>query len=292
MKKLILMILLTMVASHLFSQCAVPANIYTFTYAGKTYEVIKEKKTWSAAAACAVERGGYLVEINDQAEQNAVYDAIVNGAGVQPNYTSVPMGGGIAYVWIGATDQQTEGTWVWDGNNDNTGTSFWTGQGANGSGNGASVGGAYFNWGGTSTGTPNEPDDYANAQDHAAIGLAGWPSGSSLLGSAGEWNDIPGASSLYFVVEYNSGTGMNDFPEEDGVKIYPNPAALAVHISSPGAPFSVEITNLLGEKVHDDAIRQTHKDIDLSAFKNGLYCLKVYRETTVYTGKLLVKNSL
>ena len=91
------------------------------------------------------------------------------------------MGGGIAYVWIGATDQQTEGTWLWDGNNDNTGGNFWIGQGTNGSGNGAAVGGAFFYWGGTSTGTPNEPDDYANAQDHAAIGLAGWPSGTNLL---------------------------------------------------------------------------------------------------------------
>lgn len=63
----------------------------------RVYEVVKELKSWSEAAACAVERGGYLVEIDSQADQDTIYGAIIHGAG-------------IAYVWIGASDQHTEGT--------------------------------------------------------------------------------------------------------------------------------------------------------------------------------------
>lgn len=182
-------------------QCA--SNVYTFNYNNKTYKIVKEQKNWANAASCAVSLGGYLVEINDQSEQDSVYAAI-SAAGIATNYTTVNDGGGIAYVWIGASDQNSEGTWIWDGNGDNVGTNFWNGQGANGANNGTVVGGLFNNWGGKSTGTSKEPDDFNNNQDGAAIGLTGWPSfNPGLLGNASEWNDISSANQLYFIVEYD-----------------------------------------------------------------------------------------
>ena len=53
-----------------FSQCVLEENVYSFTYLGKNYEVVTELKSWSEAAACAVERGGYLAEIDTQEEQD------------------------------------------------------------------------------------------------------------------------------------------------------------------------------------------------------------------------------
>lgn len=176
-------------------------NVHTFCYKGKTYKVVKEKKTWSSAASCAVKLGGQLVHINSQAEQDTVYGSIIRGAGVPKNYTSVYNGGNVAYVWTGGTDKATEGTWLWDGDDDGKGVNFWKGQGNNGSGGGSAVKSRYNNWGGSSKGTPNEPDDYLNNQDAAAIGLEAWPSGWGTLGIAGEWNDINTANSLYYVVE-------------------------------------------------------------------------------------------
>ncbi len=212
MKKPILLILFTLLITNVFSQCADTSNIFEFTFNGKNYEVVKELKSWDAAAACAVERGGYLVEINDQAEQDAVYDAIINGAGVSPTYISISNGGGIAYVWIGATDKDVEGTWLWDGDNDNAGINFWDGEGAAGAGNGTPVGGAYNNWGGSSTGTIKEPDNWGTGQNQAAIGLAGWPSGTTILGIPGEWNDINGTNAIYYVIEYdNTNIGYKTF---------------------------------------------------------------------------------
>ena len=120
------------------------------------------------------------------------------------DYTAVVDGGGIAYVWIGASDQHTEGAWLWDGDGDNSGINFWNGQGAAGLNDGSPVDELYNNWGGSSSGSPKEPDDFGDGQDGAAIGLAKWPAGIDFtLGIASEWNDISLDNSLYFVIEFD-----------------------------------------------------------------------------------------
>ena len=129
MKKITLPLFLLLLFSNAFSQCASSANVFAFSHIGKNYEVIKELKNWADAANCAAARGGYLVEINNAAEQTAVFNSI-SAAGVSSTYTTVSSGGGIAYVWIGGTDKNTEGTWLWDGNNTNSGINFWNGEGA------------------------------------------------------------------------------------------------------------------------------------------------------------------
>lgn len=260
--------------------CADPVNIFSFTYSGKTYEVVKEMKSWVDAAGCAVERGGYLVEINSEAEQDAVYDGIINGAGVSPTYTVVPDGGGIAYVWIGATDKQAEGTWLWDGNDDGSGTNFWNGEGAAGNGGGAAVGGAYVNWGGASAGTYQEPDDFGGGQDAAAIALDGWPGGSGILGIASEWNDISLTNSIYFVIEIEN-TGLIEQPRSP-VQVFPNPAhdRLTVASGRSGVPIErLTLYPVLGismgmtmESGSENAVIQT------SSLSAGLYILRVTLE--------------
>lgn len=264
-------------AAQIFAQCASPANIYSFSYNNKSYEIIKELKSWADAAACAVERGGYLVEINDLNEQLAIFDQIVNGAGISPTYTSIANGGGIAYVWIGATDQLTEGQWMWDGKNSNNGTLFWTGQGANGANNGTAVGGAYYNWGGTSTGLPKEPDNFGSGQHHAAIGLTGWPSGTTMLGVAGEWNDIIGSSLLYFVVELESGTGINDNNKHKSWYCYPNPVSEYLSLKNPLSFYKTDflIRDNTGKIVSQGTIEEQSIQIHVSTLPSGLYLLEL-----------------
>lgn len=183
-----LAVLMLLIASPYFAdaQCANQNNIYTFVHNGKSYEVVRENKTWASAAACAVARGGMLAEINDQAEQTAIFNAVSNNANITNSSTTAPDGGGGAYVWIGGNDLAIEGNWVWNGDNDNTSTQFWQGTAS-----GNAVGGLYNNWG-------NEPDDYLG-QDALALSLNGWP-----LGVAGEWNDVDHNNTLYFVIEYAS----------------------------------------------------------------------------------------
>ncbi len=257
--------------------CADPGNIYSFTYDGTTYEVVKEMKSWEEAAACAVERGGYLVQINDQGEQDAVYDAIVNGAAVPSNYTVVPDGGGIAYVWIGATDKETEGVWLWDGNDDGTGENFWNGEGAAGGGGGSAVGGAFVNWGGASTGTYKEPDDFGSGQDAAAIGLAGWPSGSGSLGIAGEWNDIRLTNTIYFVIEIDNTSLIEK--DNNPLKIYPNPARdqLTIQMNQTNRLIgTVSLFNIQGVQILLETNLASHKVImNTISIPSGFYLLTI-----------------
>ena len=181
-----------------------PGLPYEFEYGGHKYNVIQERKSWIDAAEDAVARGGYLVEIGSKGEQDAVYNGIRN-AGVSTTYTEVYDGGGVAYVWIGATDRYQHGVWQWNGaNKSGSGTTFW-----NGNKEGIAVEGSYANWG-KSTGKYNEPDNYTdptyspNGQHAAAIGLANWPKSSSPFGIAGEWNDLAETNLLYYVVEFGS----------------------------------------------------------------------------------------
>lgn len=270
MRKVIL-ILATMIGGlYANGQCLDASNVFSFTYENKQYEIVKEEKTWAEAATCAVQRGGKLVEIDDQAEQDTVWTSIINHANVPTNYTSVSNGGGIAYVWIGATDQDTEGDWIWDGDNDNNGNLFWTGEGANGAGNGAVANGAFNNWGGKNAGTPNEPDNFNGSQNYAAIGLEGWPSGTTNLGEPGEWNDIIGTSLIYYVIEHPEDVTGLESQANEAIKLYPNPATDIVRVNGEEIQ-QIEITDAVGRHVKTVETNS----FSVSGLEPGNYTLKI-----------------
>lgn len=123
MKLLSLVIGLLIMVSSSFSQCTNASNIYTFTIhdtvfvkgqnkwsAGITkYEIVKEKKSYADAAACALERGGFLAEIDTVTENSKTSKEITIGASVSNNYVRVSDVGCAAY-WLGGNDLDTEGS--------------------------------------------------------------------------------------------------------------------------------------------------------------------------------------
>ncbi len=292
-KLALIAILIVNSLSFIFSQdCADPANIFSFEIDGKSYEIVLEKKSWSGAASCAVERGGYLAHIESQAEQDSIYDAIINGANVATDYESSFDGGGIAYVWIGATDSNTEGEWLWDGDNDDDGINFWNGEGTLGDGDGAAVDDAYVKWGGMSVGNPKEPDNYTN-QDYGAIALQAWPAGSGSIGAAGEWNDIKPNNSLYFVVEYDI-TGI-DQPQlfSDKIQLFPNPVNDLLNIrlvDTKTKLLSLHINNALGTPILHRQVSFNAENIsmDISQLPQGIYSVTFAFENNLIVRKLFV----
>lgn len=223
MKKLLFLFSFVGSAYYANTQCNPdPANIYAFSADGISYEIIKENLNWTDAAACAVNRGGFLTEINTQLEEDSIFH-FVNLAGIIASNTDAPDGGGAAYLWIGGNDLTSEGVWVWDGNNDATSTQFWQGTST-----GTSVGGLYNNWG-------DEPDDFSG-QDALGFAFNNWP-----YGVAGEWNDVDQNNTLYFIIEYPN---TNSIKEENdgGFLIYPNPSndIITIQNSNQEASYSVQ----------------------------------------------------
>ena len=124
--------------------------------------------------------GGTLATFNSSTKFEGFYDAVSNVISSENlTATTAADGGGAKYVWLGATDQVTEGTWIWANN--------------------AQM--SYSKWGSGSLGS--EPDNFNN-QDGLALGLENWPSGSANgagYGDAGYWNDVDVSNRLFFVVE-------------------------------------------------------------------------------------------
>ncbi|MFI3157191.1 MAG: lectin-like protein [Methylococcaceae bacterium] len=112
----------------------------TFQYNGHTY-LLSSAGTWLEAQANAQSLGGNLVTINDQAEQDWLFTTF----GSNPT------------LWIGYTDQETEGVFKWINGESST----------------------YTDWGNM------QPDNHGAGEDYAALG--GNPNGVSTE----KWNDLP-----------------------------------------------------------------------------------------------------
>jgi len=274
MKKTIIIFILASFSISGYSQCADTANIYTFTYNGKMYEIVKENKSWTSAAACAVERGGYLAEINDSLEQIVLDLELVINAGIDISKTIAPDGGGASYVWIGGNDLDVEGKWIWDGNNDTVGPQFWQG-----TFNGNPVGGLYNNWG-------DEPDNFGG-QDCLGFSLSNWP-----FGVAGEWNDVSESNTLYYVIEYNGGIGIGENKDKRGINIYPNPAHEYVFIRSNNMNYSItkiEVINAIGQNIETKQYGKSELvKFDISQLNVGFYYLRVqFADGTIDVKKII-----
>ena len=167
----------------------------TFTYNGHSYKIVKSALTWQEASVSAHNEGGYLANIASIAENHEIYSRLNRYIASNEYANSVALNGGNAsYVWIGGNDISNEGRWVWENNNQE----FWSG----GIG-GASVGGLYSNWGRDTNEIQHEPDNAGNLQDAAGIAITQWQLGIGNLGQASQWNDLNGASKLYYIIEYN-----------------------------------------------------------------------------------------
>ncbi len=172
------------------AECASADNIHAFVSDGKDYELIKLNRNWTFAAACAVERGGYLAEINNSDENAALFNEISTKTNIDPSNTIASDGGEASYIWLGANDSDTEGSWYWDGDNDGAGVQFWEGDAS-----GMAIDDLFSKWG-------NEPDNFDD-QDGLGLGITQWPIATGSLGSAGQWNDINLRNELYFLIEYD-----------------------------------------------------------------------------------------
>ncbi|MEY8759843.1 T9SS type A sorting domain-containing protein [Chryseobacterium tongliaoense] len=277
------------VFSDLSGQCPGATSIYTLTTNGKKYEVVKSKATWTGAAQCAVQRGGYLAEINSAAEQNTVFTMLQSAAaGVNTANTTAPDGGDASYVWIGGYKRGVGGTeWIWDGsgNNTNGGIAFWTGGPATSGGMG--ITGAYTNWGTAPGGPPVavEPDNFQNMQTHLGLALTGWP-----MGNAGQWNDLYGGDLLYYVIEYDSTLGTDDLKsKQESVQLYPSIVNEFLQIKTNKNITGITFTDITGRKLKSVSVNNTSDEkVDCTSLAKGVYFVEIgYQDKTFSKHKII-----
>ncbi len=153
---------------------------------GHEYEPVAEFVTWEEARAVAAARGGHLVTITSEAENQFVF-GLINA----PEYwlPDVPVWG----PWIGYyqadTSLEPEGGWQWV-----TGEPW-----------------VYHDW------RDSEPNDYLGEHQahYNADGL-----GFALEGRAAAWNDQGPLAPLAFVIEYDEFADTRDYRQGD--RLEPN----------------------------------------------------------------------
>ena len=157
---------------------AIAPLITPFSVNGRQYELVSQELTWLDAVDFAVNRGGFLVEIDDAVEHVGLLFELTNNINVlNQEFSQV--------VWLGGNDSETEGIWIFDGDNDGNGTPFWEG-----GIDGMAVGDAFTNWG------TFEPDNIGD-QDALVMTLV-----ATARLEPGQWNDTILEDRAFFVIEF------------------------------------------------------------------------------------------
>ena len=165
-----------------------------FEHGGHTYKLVELPATWHEATAAAKAMTlagdpGYLTRIDSAAENQAILEAVSTHLSPAQRANSIPNDGSeAAFVWLGGSDAEREGQWIWTNNGD----PFWQGDF-----NGSPVGGRYTNWG-------IQPDNAGGAENALAMGLADWPEPFYDLGETGQWNDLEAENRLLYLVEFDA----------------------------------------------------------------------------------------
>jgi hypothetical protein len=86
-------------------------------------------------------------------------------------------------------------------------------------------------------------------------------------------------------------TGVNESLEiNEDLCIYPNPSGGKFTITCDGTVNSIEIYNLLGEKIYTAQLfQQTSNLIDLTDAPKGIYLAKIYSGTEIYNRKFIIE---
>jgi hypothetical protein len=165
-----------------------------FEHEGHTFKLVENPASWGEATAAAAEmslgeEAGYLARIDSAAENTAIVSALSAHLSPAQLANSIPNDVSEApFIWIGGSDEDREGRWLWSNNGD----PFWQGDF-----NGKAIAGRYTNWG-------VQPDNAGGAENALAMGLANWPAPFYDLGSTGQWNDLEADNRLLYLVEFDA----------------------------------------------------------------------------------------
>lgn len=236
-----------------------------FNFQGHTYSFVLLPKNWASASAYATQQGAHLAIVTSSAENTAIFENAKSSIPAA-TLTTAEDGGDAAYLWLGASDIATEGTWKWTDDSAVSG---------------------YTAWGKGPYGT--EPDNYDN-QDSLALGMTAWPAPSGGIGVAGQWNDISSYNLMYSVIEWDyikvgsAGASISDLGKDTGDFVVDTDASVTATVLS---DWTATAASQNAGRAH---LNTAGHGVNLSAVKGGTFGYSV--SNTASTGASLQGSAL
>ncbi len=83
---------------------------------------------------------------------------------------------------------------------------------------------------------------------------------------------------------------LTDHTKEAAITMYPNPAFNELNIHASGEIIErIQITNINGQQVHEQTVSSKDINVDISAFNEGIYFVKVSTSAGIKTNKIIVR---
>ncbi len=85
-------------------------------------------------------------------------------------------------------------------------------------------------------------------------------------------------------------TALNSSIEAINTKVFPNPAGNELFITTEVENATIEIYNIIGEKIHSQKLENNATKLDISSFNSGTYLYKIIKDNTIIKADKLIIN--
>jgi len=141
--------------------------------------------------------------------------------------------------------------------------------------------------GGTLTAVGCDDDGGTGANDTMSkLSLVGQDPGSTLYISVWRWGGAASASGTFTISAYDASLANDSF-DSSNFTFYPNPVKNILNLSYNKEISTVEIFNLIGQKVISTNFNTNDAQVDMSTLANGPYMVKVTSDNQVKTIKVI-----
>ena len=120
----------------------------------------------------------------------------------------------------------------------------------------------------------------------STVSLTGQTPGAILYISVWRYSLGTGTDGTFKISAYDSSLGNNSF-DAANFSYYPNPIKNTLNLSYNKEISSVEVFNILGQKIISNSIKSNNAQIDMSNLTKGAYMVKVISNDQVKTIKVI-----
>lgn len=92
------------------------------------------------------------------------------------------------------------------------------------------------------------------------------------------------------IEKVTSGVGIKTITNNDAIAIFPNPTSGILNINAIEATSSVEVFNVIGDKVYTSSLVKGNNVVDLSGLANGAYFVKLNSNGAITTKKVVLSK--